>query len=57
MKVTHKFKTVEQDAGDYVQIIIACEKDFSCRSGSEDYAKTSVDWEDVTCKACLKRRI
>ncbi len=56
MKVIHKFKIVEQNAGDTVQIIIACEKEFYCNPNAEEYARTSVDWEDVTCKACLKRK-
>ncbi len=56
MKVIHKFKTVEQNIGRTVQIIIACEKEFCCNPNTEEYVKTSVDWEDVTCKVCLKRR-
>ncbi len=57
MKVIHKFKTVTQDIADEVTIITACKLDVNSDEDSEEFAPTSVDWEDVTCKRCLKRKI
>lgn len=57
MKVIHKFKTIIQDAAEYVTIITACEKDITPREDSDEFAPNSIDWEDVTCRRCLKRRI
>jgi len=53
---THKFKTVFQKYTDLVWIITACGKKIDCRVGALDYAPTSVDWEDVDCKHCLKKK-
>lgn len=57
MKVIHKFKTIKQDVSDEVNIITACEKDVNPDKNCEEFLPTSVDWEDVTCGRCLKKRI
>lgn len=56
MKIIHKFKTIIQDAAEYITIITACEKDITPREGSDEFAPNSIDWEDVTCRRCLKRK-
>ena len=56
MKVIHKFKTIIQDCVNNVTIITACEKEITPDSDSDEFAPNSIDWEDVTCKQCLKRK-
>ena len=56
MKVIHKFKTIIQDVADSVTIITACEKDITPIEDSDEFAPNSIDWEDVTCRRCLKRK-
>lgn len=58
MNVTHKIKTMYQSVSETVLFIVACGQEIYCvEEGKEEYKKTSVDWEDVTCKSCLKRKL
>lgn len=56
MKVIHKFKTIIQDAAENVTIITACEKEITPYEDCDEFAPNSIDWEDVTCRRCLKRK-